>query len=111
VYSWNAATTIASPSDWDEAFTGLVRRERLRLARTRLAGPSWTAVPIAQIAHSCGFGSHAAFATAFRQEFGMTVRRVASSADVAIGGVAGGRLAGYGCTSSSLDARTRTCYR
>ncbi|MFD3562858.1 helix-turn-helix domain-containing protein [Streptomyces sp. NPDC058686] len=26
----------------------------------------------AQIAHSCGFGGHASFATAFRREFGMT---------------------------------------
>jgi len=50
----------------------LIRQERLRLARARLAGKTWAPSSIAQVAHSCGFRSHAAFATAFRQEFGMT---------------------------------------
>lgn len=52
----------------------LIRRERLSLARTHLVGTSWSMYSIAQIAHSCGFGSHAFFATAFREEFGMTPR-------------------------------------
>lgn len=50
----------------------LIRRERLNIARARLAGASWAAYSIGEIAHSCGFGSHASFATAFRAEFGMT---------------------------------------
>ncbi|WP_089104531.1 helix-turn-helix transcriptional regulator [Streptomyces hyaluromycini] len=50
----------------------LIRRERLNAARERLAGPGWASYSIAQIAHSCGFGSHASFATAFRAEFGTT---------------------------------------
>ncbi|MFJ5259879.1 AraC family transcriptional regulator [Streptomyces sp. NPDC088387] len=52
----------------------LIRRERLDLAKSRLAGASWRSRTIAQIAHSCGFGSHSSFATAFRAEFGMTPR-------------------------------------
>ncbi|MFD9001538.1 AraC family transcriptional regulator [Streptomyces sp. NPDC059582] len=52
----------------------LIRRERLHLARTRLAGANWAGHSVAQIAHSCGFGSHASFSTAFRHEFGMTPR-------------------------------------
>ncbi|MGW2287353.1 AraC family transcriptional regulator [Streptomyces phaeochromogenes] len=52
----------------------LIRRERLNVARSRLAGASWATYSIAEIAHSCGFGSHASFATAFRSEFGMTPR-------------------------------------
>ncbi|MFG2347824.1 AraC family transcriptional regulator [Streptomyces phaeochromogenes] len=52
----------------------LIRRERLNVARARLAGASWATYSIAEIAHSCGFGSHATFATAFRSEFGMTPR-------------------------------------
>ncbi|MDX2642349.1 AraC family transcriptional regulator [Streptomyces sp. PA03-1a] len=52
----------------------LVRRERLHLARTRLTDASWAGHSIGQIAHSCGFGSHASFSTAFRQEFGMAPR-------------------------------------
>ncbi|MGA6226040.1 AraC family transcriptional regulator [Streptomyces umbrinus] len=52
----------------------LIRRERLNVARSRLAGASWSTYSIAEIAHSCGFGSHASFATAFRSEFGMTPR-------------------------------------
>jgi AraC-like DNA-binding protein len=58
----------------------LIRRERLQLARARLASPSWTPSSIAQIAHSCGFGSHAAFATAFREEFGTTPREARQGA-------------------------------
>ncbi|MER6175609.1 AraC family transcriptional regulator [Streptosporangium sp. NPDC001681] len=54
----------------------LIRHERLQLARSRLASVSWAASSIAQIAHACGFGSHAAFATAFRQQFGRTPRDV-----------------------------------
>ncbi|MFD3452043.1 AraC family transcriptional regulator [Streptomyces sp. NPDC058691] len=54
---------------------GLIRRERLLLARTRLAAASWAGHSITQIAYSCGFGSHASFSTAFRQEFGMTPRQ------------------------------------
>jgi AraC-like DNA-binding protein len=42
------------------------------VARTRLVSAGWDRHSIAGIAHSCGFGSHATFATAFRQEFGMT---------------------------------------
>ena len=52
----------------------LIRQERLNIARTRLGSAGWAEHPIADIAHSCGFGSHAAFATAFREEFGMTPR-------------------------------------
>lgn len=52
----------------------LIRRERLHLARTRLASASWAGHSISQITYSCGFGSHASFSTAFRQEFGMTPR-------------------------------------
>jgi AraC-like DNA-binding protein len=52
----------------------LIRSERLRLARTRLAGPAWDSRSIAQIAYACGFASHASFATAYRREFGMTPR-------------------------------------
>ncbi|MGW0998467.1 helix-turn-helix domain-containing protein [Streptomyces sp. NPDC002523] len=52
----------------------LIRRERLHLARTRLASANWAGHSIAQITYSCGFGSHASFSTAFRQEFGMTPR-------------------------------------
>ncbi|MFD3310590.1 AraC family transcriptional regulator [Streptomyces sp. NPDC058694] len=56
----------------DTTARDLIRRERLNVARTRLAGASWATYSIAEIAHSCGFGSHASFATAFRAEFGMT---------------------------------------
>ncbi|MFD7284642.1 AraC family transcriptional regulator [Streptomyces sp. NPDC059863] len=52
----------------------LIRQERLNVARTRLIGASWASHSIAEIAHSCGFGSHASFATAFRREFDMTPR-------------------------------------
>ncbi|MER5408687.1 AraC family transcriptional regulator [Streptomyces sp. NPDC002769] len=58
----------------DTTSRDLIRHERLRLARTRLASANWTGHSVAQIAHSCGFGSHASFSTAFRQEFGMTPR-------------------------------------
>ncbi|MFG1922062.1 AraC family transcriptional regulator [Cryptosporangium sp. NPDC048952] len=50
----------------------LIRTERLRLARTRLASTSWRHRSISQIAHACGFASHASFTTAYRQEFGQT---------------------------------------
>jgi AraC-like DNA-binding protein len=50
----------------------LIRHERLRLARERLSSPRWASSSIGQIAYSCGFGSQAVFATAFRQHFGMT---------------------------------------
>ncbi|MGW3247313.1 AraC family transcriptional regulator [Streptomyces sp. NPDC001070] len=60
----------------DTTSRDLIRRERLRLARTRLASSGWAGHSIAEIAHSCGFGSHASFTTAFRQEFGMTPRDV-----------------------------------
>ncbi|MET8829491.1 AraC family transcriptional regulator [Streptomyces sp. NPDC004610] len=50
----------------------LIRRERLNLAKSRLASPAWGSHSISRIAHSCGFGSHASFTTAFRQEFGLT---------------------------------------
>lgn len=52
----------------------LVRQERLRLARIRLAGASWAGHTVAEIAYACGFGSHSSFSTAFRQEFGLTPR-------------------------------------
>ncbi|MGW0948298.1 helix-turn-helix transcriptional regulator [Streptomyces sp. NPDC002623] len=58
----------------DTTSRDLIRRERLNVARARLVGASWAAYSIAEIAHSCGFGSHASFATAFRAEFGMTPR-------------------------------------
>jgi len=58
----------------DTTARDLIRRERLNVARSRLAGASWATYSIAEIAHSCGFGSHASFATAFRAEFGMTPR-------------------------------------
>ncbi|MEV7284896.1 helix-turn-helix domain-containing protein [Streptomyces sp. NPDC093252] len=50
----------------------LIRRERLRPARSRRANPAWGGHSISRIAHSRGFGSHASFATAFRQECGTT---------------------------------------
>ncbi|MEU6032008.1 AraC family transcriptional regulator [Streptomyces tauricus] len=59
----------------------LIRRERLLLAQSRLAGTGWSTHSIAQIAHSCGFGSHASFSTAFRAEFGMTPREARRGAD------------------------------
>ncbi|WP_250007606.1 helix-turn-helix domain-containing protein [Actinoplanes sp. M2I2] len=52
----------------------LIREERLRLARVRLSSVDWAPYSIGQIAGSCGFGSHAAFSTAFRQEFTITPR-------------------------------------
>ncbi|MFF3559545.1 AraC family transcriptional regulator [Streptomyces sp. NPDC002574] len=58
----------------------LIRRERLHLARTRLASAGWAGHSIAQIAHACGFGSHASFSTAFRREFGMSPRDARSVA-------------------------------
>jgi AraC-like DNA-binding protein len=58
----------------DTTARDLIRRERLNVARSRLAGASWATHSIAEITHSCGFGSHASFATAFRAEFGMTPR-------------------------------------
>jgi AraC-like DNA-binding protein len=77
-------TTIAAALGWSSRYVqqvlrsasttsrDLIRRERLHLARARLTAPGWTGSSIAQVAHSCGFGSHAAFSTAFRKEFGMT---------------------------------------
>lgn len=50
----------------------LIRTERLRLARSRLATPTWDGHSIARIAYACGFASHASFATAYRREFGVT---------------------------------------
>jgi AraC-like DNA-binding protein len=58
----------------DTTSRDLIRAERLHLARTRLASANWAGHSIAQITYSCGFGSHASFSTAFRQEFGMTPR-------------------------------------
>lgn len=58
----------------------LVRRERLNVARTRLASASWSTYSIAEIAHASGFGSHASFATAFRAEFGTTPREARAAA-------------------------------
>ncbi|MFI9757005.1 AraC family transcriptional regulator [Streptomyces sp. NPDC051963] len=58
----------------DTTARDLIRRERLDVARTRLVSAGWATYSIAEIAHSCGFGSHASFATAFRAEFGMTPR-------------------------------------
>ncbi len=52
----------------------LIRSERLRLARTRLASSTWDNRSIAQVAHASGFASHASFATAYRREFGVTPR-------------------------------------
>ncbi|AGL18081.1 helix-turn-helix domain-containing protein [Actinoplanes sp. N902-109] len=52
----------------------LIRSERLRLARTRLAGPAWDNRSIAEVAYASGFASHASFATAYRREFGSTPR-------------------------------------
>ncbi|GLY05474.1 AraC family transcriptional regulator [Actinoplanes sp. NBRC 101535] len=52
----------------------LIRSERLRLARTRLASPAWDTRSIAQVAYASGFASHASFATAYRREFGVTPR-------------------------------------
>ena len=60
----------------------LIRQERLQLAQSRLASTSWAATSVSEIAHACGFGSHAAFTTAFRRQFGRTptdVRRDALS--------------------------------
>lgn len=62
----------------DTTSRDLIRRERLHLARTRLASASWAGHSISEIAYSCGFGSHASFSTAFRQEFGMTPRDASS---------------------------------
>ncbi|GLY93720.1 helix-turn-helix domain-containing protein [Actinoplanes sp. NBRC 103695] len=47
----------------------LIRSERLRLARFRLASPGWDGRSIAQIAVASGFASHATFTTAYRQEY------------------------------------------
>jgi AraC-like DNA-binding protein len=58
----------------------LIRHERLQLARSRLAGVSWAATSISQIAQACGFGSHATFTTAFRQQFGRTPSEVRKQA-------------------------------
>nr|WSY50295.1 AraC family transcriptional regulator [Streptomyces sp. NBC_00886] len=63
----------------DTTSRDLIRRERLDAARTRLASARWTTYSIAEIAHACGFGSHASFATAFRTEFGMTPREARRS--------------------------------
>ncbi|MFD7312741.1 AraC family transcriptional regulator [Streptomyces sp. NPDC059883] len=63
----------------DATSRDLIRRERLHVARSRLVGASWATYSIAEIAHSCGFGSHASFATAFREEFGMTPRDARNS--------------------------------
>ncbi len=52
----------------------LIRTERLRLARTRLAARAWDDRSIAQIAYASGFASHASFTTAYRREFGVTPR-------------------------------------
>ncbi|MFE5023374.1 AraC family transcriptional regulator [Streptomyces sp. NPDC056656] len=68
----------------------LIRRERLLLARTRLSSPGWAGRSIAGIAHACGFGSHASFSTAFRQEFGMTPREARHDARPAPAGQAPG---------------------
>lgn len=57
----------------------LIRHERLRLARSRLSSPRWAARSIGQIAHACGFGSQAVFATAFRQHYGITPSDARSS--------------------------------
>ena len=61
----------------------LIRQERLQLARSRLASASWAAASVSEIAYACGFGGHAAFTTAFRQQFGRTpsdIRRDAAGA-------------------------------
>lgn len=58
----------------------LIRSERLRLARTRLASPAWDNRSIAHLAHASGFTSHAAFATAYRREFGVTPRETRGEA-------------------------------
>jgi AraC-like DNA-binding protein len=50
----------------------LIRSERLRLARSRLASPGWDDRSIARIAYESGFAGHAAFTTAYRREFGVT---------------------------------------
>jgi AraC-like DNA-binding protein len=52
----------------------LIRSERLRLARTRLASSTWDNRSIAHVAYASGFASHASFATAYRREFGVTPR-------------------------------------
>jgi AraC-like DNA-binding protein len=57
----------------------LIRHERLRLARSRLSSPRWATRSIGQIAHECGFGSQAVFATAFRQHYNMTPSDARSS--------------------------------
>lgn len=59
----------------------LIRQERLRLARVRLSSADWAGFSIGQIADSCGFGSHAAFSTAFREEFAMTPRQARGGDD------------------------------
>lgn len=64
----------------DTTSRDLIRQERLRLARNRLASASWADNSIAQITYSCGFNSHASFSTAFRREFGMTPRDARKSA-------------------------------
>jgi len=64
----------------DTTARDLIRYERLHLARARLAGAG--ASSIAQIARACGFSSHSAFASAFREEFGMTPSDARASTDV-----------------------------
>jgi AraC-like DNA-binding protein len=64
----------------DTTARDLIRRERLALARRRLASPEWAGHSVASIAYSCGFGSHASFSTAFRQEFHQTPSEARNSA-------------------------------
>ena len=71
---WSARYLQSVLQAADTTSRDLIRSERLRLARTRLAGPAWDDRSIAQIAYACGFASHASFATAYRREFGVAPR-------------------------------------
>ncbi|MEE1794487.1 AraC family transcriptional regulator [Streptomyces sp. BE308] len=54
----------------------LIREERLRLVRDRLAAPAYRHMTITELAYASGFSSSSALSTAFRQRFGVCPREV-----------------------------------
>jgi len=54
--------------------TGLIRSERLALARSRLRNPAYRRWSVGQIGRGCGFRTASSFSNAFRSEFGVTAR-------------------------------------
>lgn len=71
---WSARQIQTVLARCGESFSESVRRERLELARARLADPRWASRDIAHIAGSVGYGSASAFSTAFRRHFGRSPR-------------------------------------